>query len=172
MNEVNLPISTDVSALAQMIADGTYSEDQQGLILRTVQTNLSVNLLNTLSRVESTMKYMDKLTDKIARQFTEQLEVQLDNQTLDFDTLHMYYNEVLTKQLTLLERQRQLVQSNVKLFPEDTMSPSERKLLGLLKSFSTQEQKQKFLAMVAKALEDDNDFSDEEQPEETDSASE
>lgn len=157
-SDVNLPIGTDITSLAQAIAAGTYSEEEQGLALRTVQTNLAVQLISSLAQCQKTIQQYTRLCDKISAQFTEQLEIQLDNGSLSFDDLHAYYDDVIVKQLTLFEKQKALALSNTKLFPEDMMSPDERKLLGLLKSFSTQEQKKKFLQAVQKALEDDNDF--------------
>lgn len=153
-------MNTDIQALSRNIANGIASESDIGLALRTVQTTLGCNLLASVESVKNGFDKLNSLLDTALTKFEEQLSLDIESNIISRDDLFSIITLIQKNQVAFLEFQRKIVQSPNKLFSDDLVSSEEKKLLALLKSFKSPEEKKQFLDAVAAALKgkDSNDF--------------
>lgn len=155
---------SNYNELAKSLMLGTASEQEVGIALRSLQTRLSCGLIESLESLNKSFVELDNLLQRATVKYTEVLTQTIDSDTVSEERLAEIVDKLQKNQLSFLELQRKIVQSPTKLFPDDLISGDERKLLTMLKSFSTQDEKTKFLSAVENALmqmnsSDDNTFS-------------
>lgn len=150
--------NTDIGALSNSISNGLASEQDVGLVLRTIQTTLSCKLLSNLESTNKGFEELNSLLQRCISKFNAQVTQLLEADAISHDELASVISSIQKNQLAFLELQRKIIQSPNKLFSDDLLSNDERKLLSLLKSFKTPEEKVKFLKLVSTALNSSNDF--------------
>lgn len=155
MNQV-----TDITALSNSIANGIATEQDTGLVLRTVQTALGCSLIKTLETVNTSFSKLDSLLNKCVDKFCTQVDQLLESDTIDHESLFELITTLQKNQVAFAELQRKIVQSPNKIFSDELLSTDEKKLLTLLKSFKTPQEKKNFLLAVDNALKPSgtNDF--------------
>lgn len=135
----------DVNALVEQVVEGTATESEVGVALKTLRNSMSVNLIKSLSQsYESISVFNEVLQDAIVKfsdHYNESAEV------LEMETLLKYIDVITSKQIALAELIRKTVQGR-ELFDSSTMSDDERKVLRLFKSFKSAEDKARFLHLV------------------------
>lgn len=140
--------TADTTALANLVADGLATEADNGLALRTIQTKLGVNLIATLQETNNGFQSLNKLLQLCIEKYTTNLTAMLNAETIQHEELFEIITTLQKNQVAYLELQRKIVQSPTKIFSDDLVSADERKLLALLKSFKTPEEKAQFLKAV------------------------
>jgi len=154
-----------VQSLAEQIASGTCSEEQLGLSLRSLQLNMGLSVLHGLSNIDQQTSELDYLSQRLTNKFSEKVEEAIDSDTLELSELQSLMNSIQDQRLKIIEAKRRIVQSPSKIIPEDLISGEETQLLRLLKSFSTPEEKAKFMQAVQEALKpEDSSFPIEDEP--------
>lgn len=135
----------DVNTLVEQVVEGTATESEVGVALKSLRNQMSVNLIKSLSQsYESISAFNEVLQDAIVKfsdHYTESAEV------LEMETLLKYIDVITSKQIALAELIRKTVQGR-ELFDSTTMSDDERKVLRLFKSFKSAEDKARFLHLV------------------------
>lgn len=145
-------MKSDVEQLAQSIIDGTATEEQQGTAVKVMQTSMSANLLIGMKSLANNIARFNDLYERLFQRFSETLESQID--ILPPETLYKYLSDLQSKQLLILDLYRKTVQGK-DLFSSEILSEDEKKVIKLLKSFNTPEEKTKFLELVESTLHSD-----------------
>lgn len=154
-------MNKDITALSQQIQDGLASQEDIGVVLRTIQISLGAKVVSGMETVAQSMDRLNSMVDKAVNTFSQQIEDACDSGTITWESLAEIVTKLQKNQLAFIDLQRKIVQSPNKLFPEDVVSPEERQLLELIKSFKTPDEKKKFFASVQKAMQENNILSTE-----------
>ena len=151
---------TDITALAKSVSEGLASESDAGLVLRAIQTSLGCNLIATLNETNKSYQTLNNLLSRCVDKYVATTNALLEADSIDQEALFNIINTLQKNQIQFLELHRKIVQSPTKIFSDDLLSADEKKLLTLLKSFKTPEEKAMFLKAVEGALSDkrSNDF--------------
>lgn len=144
------------NVLAKKIAEGTASREERGIALKTINTQLAIDMVTGLDDVKEYLGTMKKLRAKMSEKFIKKIEEQLECDELDPELMYQYMNSISTKELQLVEAYRKLIQGGRALFDEDTLSEEDRTVIRLLRSFSTNDEKSKFFNLVTQYLRDKN----------------
>lgn len=142
--------------LAKKIAEGTANREERGIALKTINTQLAIEMVTGLDDVKEYLGTMKKLRAKMSEKFIAKIEEQLECDELDPELMYQYMNSISTKELQLVEAYRKLIQGGRALFDEDTLSEEDRTVIRLLRSFSTNDEKSKFFNLVTQYLRDKN----------------
>jgi len=143
-------IKEDISEVVQRVIDGTATESEKGLVLKTMQNSLSANLVGGLNDVFASMQSLNAMAVDAIAKLEEYYELNKD--LLDQKALMDFIGEVQNRQLRLLELNRKISQGNNPLFAQDTLSEEERKVVKLFKSFRTNAEKAAFMRLVDQEL--------------------
>ena len=108
--------TADTTALANLVADGLATESDNGLALRTIQTKLGVNLINTLQETNNGFQSLNKLLQLCIEKYTTNLTAMLNAETIQHEELFEIITTLQKNQVTYLELQRKIVQSPTTLF--------------------------------------------------------
>lgn len=151
-------MNIDTEALSKQIVEGLASKEDLGVVLRTIQISLGAKVVQGMDTVSQGMERLNRMIEKAINKYSQQVEDMIDADTIPFDQLGEIVTTLQKNQVAFLELQRKIVQSPNKLFPDDVVSPEERQLLELVKSFKTAEDKKKFFAAVQQAMQQTNSF--------------
>lgn len=151
-------MNIDTEALSKQVVEGLASKEDLGVVLRTIQISLGAKVVQGMDTVAQGMERLNRMIDKAINKYSQQIEDMIDADTIPFDQLGAIITTLQKNQVAFLELQRKIVQSPNKLFPDDVVSPEERQLLELVKSFKTAEDKKKFFAAVQQAMQQTNSF--------------
>lgn len=142
----------DLEVIVKQIKEGISNEETVGMVLRTVQTALSCQLISTMDRLKSQMDRISTIQDRIITRFEQTVEPLLETDAIPHTQLFEYLTTIQKNQAATVDLYRKIVQSPNSLFPESMMSDEERKVMQLFKSFKTPAQKKKFLELCEKAM--------------------
>lgn len=152
-------MNIDTTALSKQIQEGLASQEDIGVVLRTIQISLGAKVVSGMDTVAHGMERLNVMIAKAIEKYSQQIEDLCDNDAIPFDQLGEIVTTLQKNQIAFLEFQRKIVQSPNKLFPDDVVSPEERQLLELVKSFKTAEDKRRFFDAVKQAMSaQDNTF--------------
>lgn len=152
---------TELESVVHQIQEGIASEESRGMILRTVTTALSVQLVSSMDRLQKQMNRLSDMNDRIITRFEETVTPLLENDVVPHDKLFEYISVIQKNQAAFVDLYRKIIQSPNTLFPDNTMSEEERKVMQLFKSFNTPAQRKKFLELCEKAMAPDVESFDE-----------
>ena len=135
--------------VSKKVLEGTATEAERGMVLRNIQTGLAGNLVAGLSDAMATINSFNAHLDRCINQLTLRLES--DVQIMDATQLIDIITKIQTRQLATLDLYRKVVQGK-DLFPVETLSDEEKKVLKLIKSFRSKEEKDKFFQICSEML--------------------
>ncbi len=141
--------STDV--LARKIAEGTANREERGITLKTINTQLAIEMVTGLEDVRDYVDGLKDLRSKFTQKFVEKANEALELDELDLDDVFKYMNSIADNEVKVVEAYRKLLQGG-QLFSEDSMSEQDRIIVRLLQSFKDSNQKKEFYEMVAKYM--------------------
>lgn len=144
------PSDDEYRDLGTLIEQGISTEAQKGTAVKSVhlllQSALSKGTMNILKKIESLSDILDRAVD--------QLNIRVDSglDTWELADVIRLVDIIQTKQLQVLDLLRKVSQASKPLFSEQVLSEDERKVVRLFKSFTTEAEKAKFLALVDEQL--------------------
>lgn len=141
--------STEV--LARKIAEGTANREERGITLKTISTQLAIEMVTGLEDVRDYVDGLKDLRSKFTQKFVEKANEALELDELDLDDVFKYMNSIADNEVKVVEAYRKLLQGG-QLFSEDSMSEQDRIIVRLLQSFKDNNQKKEFYEMVAKYM--------------------
>jgi len=141
--------STEV--LARKIAEGTANREERGITLKTISTQLAIEMVTGLEDVRDYVDGLKDLRSKFTQKFVEKANEALELDELDLDDIFKYMTSISDNEVKVVEAYRKLLQGG-QLFNEDSMSEQDRIIVRLLQSFKDNTQKKEFYEMVAKYM--------------------
>lgn len=150
--------SNDLSSIVKSVLEGTATEEQQGIIARQVQINLSATLVSGMQTLYSTIIESTQTLNAAQAKLAQRLETEAD--VMSIDKLASVVDNMQSQQLKILDLYRRIVNGK-ELFPQGVLSEEEKQVVKLLNSFSSKEEKQKFLKVVKETLSVQNNTQDE-----------
>ena len=152
--------NSDTKVLADKIAQGIATREERGITLKTLDTQLAVDLVTGLEDVRLYVDKLKTLKSKMRDKFIAKVEEDMELDNIDAETLFKYLNTLTNSELALIDTYRKLIQGG-QLFNEDSMSENERTILRILRSLSTNEQRKNFFDACAQYMVQNNiDYQD------------
>ena len=144
-----------VMNLEQLVRLGMESEQAQGVALRAVQLGVSTMACSALQKMhsmaEESMSLMRALDERYNTLLAEELP------TLTRVECSDEYDILMKRVLEVVKLEAKIAQGK-SLFPEDTFSPEDRRLLALFSSLKTREEKDRFVAIIEREFGSENGF--------------
>ena len=145
MNDIT-ESTRDLGCVIEDVANGIASENDTGLVMKSLQMSMTLRLGNGLASMLNTLNSQQDLLNKAVEKYNEKLQEMIDSDTATAEDLLNFINSTQKKQLDILEVYRRCLQ-NGDIFTSDSLGSEERLVLGMLKSLKTPEDKAKFFKM-------------------------
>lgn len=139
----------DTTALERTVQEvelGIASEQDSGLVMRSLKLAMAVRLSTGLSHVLQNIEKQSRVLNKAIDNYTADLNARIDDGSIEPEELLEYINSTQNKELQILELYRRVLQGN-NMFEADSMSADEKLVHQMLRSFKTPEDKEKFFKM-------------------------
>lgn len=133
------------SDIVKALLDGTITESQQGTIVKKVQIAVGGSLLKSIESMTNQFNELDSTISKVLVNLKTKLEEEVDLMTTD--ELLSIYEKLSAVQNRSAELTRKVAQGKP-LFDFPVLSDDERQVALLMSSFSSQEEKHKFLQLA------------------------
>lgn len=155
--EVAVQGDHSVEALARLIMTGRASEQEKGLVLRTIQVGMATNMVAGLNELHSTAAKAMQLYAALDEEYLRQVQEQLTSQLLTKEEIRIERDALEKRMHAILNLERQIVQGK-NIFPEDSLSEDDRKILRLMASVKTPEERKKFFKAIDNYFQNSNSF--------------
>ena len=141
--------NNNIETLAKRVSEGIATEQEIGVVLKQLQISLATSMLQELQEYN---KSLDALKE-IRMRLIDRLETIIitDIDLMDVDTVTNLLKETSNMQMDNLDFQRKLIQGK-SIFDFSTLSDEEKQVVQLMNSFTSLEEKQKFLQLVQEKL--------------------
>lgn len=135
-----------VSSLSRLVQLGLESENEMGMVLRAVKLGVSSSLCSIVSEMHSmstsSMSIMRQLKDRYDTLLAEELPMMSREECFEeFDKLSGQVMEIA-------KLEQRIAQGSQDLYPEDTFSAEDRKLLRLFSSLGSSEDKAEVMRIL------------------------
>lgn len=157
MSEVKSEALVQAENLANLIMSGQASEKDKGLVLRTIQIGMASSMVAQLNSMHAVTAKAMSLYNRLDEEFMRQTEELLEAGTLTREELRLERNSIESRIMAILNLERQIVQGK-NIFPEDSLSEEDRKVLRLMSSIKTPEEKAKFFKALDNFFQEKNSF--------------
>lgn len=151
----------DADHLVALILSGQASEQEKGMLLRNIQVAMSANLVGQLNQMHSVVAQAMELYKDLDSAYLTKVRELLESDALVKDEIRAERDSLEKRMMSVLNMERQIIQGK-NLFPQDSLSEDEQKVLRLLASVKTPDEKQKFFKAIDKFFQDSNSFEDPE----------
>lgn len=155
--EVAVQGNHSVEALARLIMSGRASEQEKGLVLRTIQVGMATNMVAGLNELHSNVVQAMNLYQALDSEYNRQLREQLEQGALTKEEIRIERDALEKRVHAILNLERQIVQGK-NIFPEDSLSEDDRKILRLMASVKTPEERKKFFKAIDEYFQNTNSF--------------
>lgn len=145
-------ITTDLSTLVDL---GMRTEAEQSMALRTIRLGIASSACRSIQQLHMAAEQGMTLLSKLTARHAELLEEQYDTMTLS--SLESEIEWQMKRALEVANLEVKMAQGK-DLFPEDTMSAEDRRLLRMFSQLSTPEDKDRFLKALESAFDVGDSF--------------
>ena len=146
-----ITLNENTLALARKITEGMASREEKGITLKTLNTQLAVELVNNLDDIREYVELLKSVKSKLTSNCVARLKEHVEMDDLELDDMFKYLTAISNDEFRMIEAYRKLLQGG-QLFGEDAMSEEDRIILRVLRSFSTADEKRDFFDVVAKYM--------------------
>lgn len=143
---------TQLQQIIEAVQQGTATLDEQGIILKAAQAHMSSVIVSMISDIHSTVLSLNPIIQRLTDKYTELTNNALDADIISREDVFNDLQSLQSKQLQIIDLYRKIVQSPNKLFADSDFSEDEKKVIRLLKSFKTAQEKQEFLKLCEEHL--------------------
>lgn len=150
-----------VEELSALVLSGQSSEQERGMFLRAVQVGMSSNLVSQLNALHSVMAKATEIYSTLDEQYLNILQEEIKENVLTKEEIRIERNALENRIMSILTLERQVLQGK-SLFPEDTLSEDDKKVLRILGTIKTKEEREKFFKAIDAYFKGDNSFETEE----------
>ena len=150
-----------VEELSALVLSGQSSEQERGMFLRAVQVGMSSNLVSQLNALHSVMAKATEIYSTLDEQYLGILQEEIREGVLTKEEIRIERNALENRIMAILTLERQVLQGK-SLFPEDTLSEDDKKVLRILGTIKTKEEREKFFKAIDAYFKGDNSFETEE----------
>lgn len=150
-----------VEELSALVLSGQSSEQERGMFLRAVQVGMSSNLVSQLNALHSVMAKATEIYSTLDEQYLNILQEEIREGVLTKEEIRIERNALENRIMAILTLERQVLQGK-SLFPEDTLSEDDKKVLRILGTIKTKEEREKFFKAIDAYFKGDNSFETEE----------
>jgi len=157
----------DLQSIIDAVLSGTATEEQTGMIARQVQIGMSATLVQGMQSVYDLIQTSGNMLRTVQARFQEKLQVELDADTVSLNDMAKMIDVLQKNQITVLDLYRKVTQGK-ELFSQSMLSEEEKAVVKLLGSFTSKEEKQRFLKLVKETLDNQKASSEEEETQDFD----
>ena len=150
-----------VEELSALVLSGQSSEQERGMFLRAVQVGMSSNLVSQLNALHSVMAKATEIYSTLDEQYLNILQEEIREGVLTKEEIRIERNALENRIMAILTLERQVLQGK-SLFPEDTLSEDDKKVLRILGTIETKEEREKFFKAIDAYFKGDKSFETEE----------
>lgn len=141
----------ELARVVDFVTDGVATEEQLGVVLKQMQISISTKLLAQLKQQEALMVNVSSMLQRLYDRLD--MIISTDLEMMNVETVMDLIEKLTRLSNNYLELQRRIVQGK-ELFSNDTLSDDEKRVIKLMNSFSSQDDKKKFMAVVKERLGD------------------
>ena len=135
--------------LVKRLNAGVLEESERGTLLKMLQISLASSLIGNTHKVDENVVQMNSLLEKVNRRYVELVYSSLESYNLE--ELTDILNSLVDRQLKVADLQRKVLQGK-ELISGEVLSDDERKILKVMSSFTSKEEKRAFLNAVQEHL--------------------
>lgn len=150
-----------VEELSALVLSGQSLEQERGMFLRAVQVGMSSNLVSQLNTLHSVMAKAIEIYSTLDEQYLNILQEEIKENVLTKEEIRIERNALENRIMAILTLERQVLQGK-SLFPEDTLSEDDKKVLRILGTIKTKEEREKFFKAIDAYFKGDNSFETDE----------
>lgn len=150
-----------VEELSALVMSGQSSEQERGMFLRAIQVGMSSNLVSQLNALHGVVSKAMSLYAALDEQFLNMLQEELNEGVLTKDEIRLERNALENRIKSVLTLERQVLQGKP-LFPEDSLSEDDKKVLRILGTIKTKEERDRFFKAIDMYFKGDNSFETED----------
>lgn len=140
---------TDITKLAELVRQGIADEKEQGLALKAIKTAMSVSMAEGMKNIMIPMQRLTVLADSAITVLEDRWVA--ESSTMPVKNLMNFIDGIQSKQIQILDLYRKTIQGN-ELISGETLSEEEKIVVKLFKSFKSNKEKEKFLELCRKEL--------------------
>lgn len=140
---------TSVDVLSRKLQQGLATKEERGVVLKTINTQLAVDLVSSMDGVRDSIERLKKLKNKVTNKFIEKAELALECDDMSIDDLQTMLNNIMDNEMKVVDLYRKVLQGNRMLFEEDSLSEEDKIILRVLRSFATNDEKKDFIGFVS-----------------------
>lgn len=144
--------STDIQKVVQSVVSGLSSEEENGLLLKALQTHMSATVVTQLTDLSNQFARLSQNVERAIDKYNQKLNEDLEGDVISRGELYSIIKGFQDRQFQLVETYRRVVQSPNMLFANSTVSEEEKMVMKLFQSFKSSDEKRKFLELVRKEL--------------------
>lgn len=147
-----------VTSLESLVRLGTATETDLGMQMRAIMVGVSTAACNIVERLHNQSmacaNIMQRLSDKHLEKLSEEIE------TMDRTELDIEYKNLMDRQIAVAKLEIKIAQGKA-MFPEDSFSEEDRKILRMLSALRSKEDRQRFVRILSEEFGDENSFDNE-----------
>lgn len=147
-----------VTSLESLVRLGTATETDLGMQMRAIMVGVSTAACNIVERLHNQSmacaNIMQRLSDKHLEKLSEEIE------TMDRTELDVEYKNLMARQIEVAKLEIKIAQGKA-MFPEDSFSEEDRKILRMLSALRSKEDRQRFVRILSEEFGDENSFDSE-----------
>lgn len=147
-----------VTSLESLVRLGTATETDLGMQMRAIMVGVSTAACNIVERLHNQSmacaNIMQRLSDKHLEKLSEEIE------TMDRTELDIEYKNLMARQIEVAKLEIKIAQGKA-MFPEDSFSEEDRKILRMLSALRSKEDRQRFVRILSEEFGDENSFDNE-----------
>lgn len=147
-----------VTSLESLVRLGTATETDLGMQMRAIMVGVSTAACNIVERLHNQSmacaNIMQRLSDKHLEKLSEEIE------TMDRTELDIEYKNLMARQIAVAKLEIKIAQGKA-MFPEDSFSEEDRKILRMLSALRSKEDRQRFVRILSEEFGDENSFDNE-----------
>lgn len=138
--------------IIEAVQQGTATLDEQGIILKAAQAQMSSVIVSMIADLHSSITSLNNTVQRLSDKYIELTNNAIDADILSREDVFNDLQSLQSKQLQVIDLYRKIVQSPNKLFADSDFSEDEKKVIRLMKSFKTSQEKQEFLKLCEERL--------------------
>lgn len=140
-------IVMQAESLARLLLSGQASEQDKGIALRTIQIGMASGVVAQVVRLHNRMADAMTLYEELDKAYLDNIQEVIEAGLMTPDEIKHTQTRLYNRILEVLDLERRLLQGK-SLFPADTISDEDRKVLRLLGSLQDGEERRRFFKMI------------------------
>ena len=164
MAEIQKRDKINTTLLANKLKQGLATKEELGIVSKTINTQLAVEMLASLDEMKKRSDKLEMLRKKATDKLVEKGEMAIEADEMSMEDLMELVDNLTDNELKITDMYRKILQNgNRALFDDDSLSEGEKVVVRLMRCLAKQDDKKAFIGMTAQFMKDKGlDYEDAE----------